>query len=130
MTALQVVLAALLCAAFAYSVIGYPKGYGALSGRSRLFRTSGMALLVLLLALVLIASSTAVLHGDRIGAVRHAALLLSSLLVAFSLCGVAVLDALESFVVVRRERRSALNRVIAETVEAAEKNKSDDAPNP
>ena len=123
MSLLQMILGGLTLGAFVWAVVGYPKKYGALSGRSRLFRTAGMALLILLLILGFIVSGTVVPHGDKMGAIRKAALLLSCMLVALSLCGVALLDGLESFVVVRRERRGELNKVIAETVAAAEKNK-------
>ena len=128
MSTLQLVLGGLFLGALIWTVVGYPRKYGALSGRSRLFRTAGMALLILLLALGFLAAGTVVPRGDKIGAIRWMALLISCVLVAFSLCGVALLDSLESYVVVRRERRSALNSVIAETVAAAERQKSDDAP--
>ena len=126
MSILQLVLGGLFLGSLVWAVVGYPKGYGALSGRSRLFRTAGIALLILLLALGFLVAGTVVPHGDRMGAFRKAALLLSCLLVAISLCGIALLDGLESYVVVRRERRGELNRVIAETVAAAEKNKTEE----
>ena len=127
MSALQLVLGGLFLGSLVWGVVGYPKGYGALSGRSRLFRTAGIALLILLLALGFFVVGAAVPHGDKMGAIRKAALLLSCLLVALSLCGIALLDGLESYVVVRRERRGELNKVIADTVAAAERQKAEDA---
>lgn len=124
MSALQLVLGGLFLCSLVWGVVGYPKKYGALSGRSRLFRTAGIALLILLLALGFIAAGTVVPRGDKLGAIRWMALLISCVLVALSLCGIALLDGLESYVVVRRERRGELNKVIAETVAAAKKNKT------
>ena len=49
----QIVLGLCLLGALTYTVLAYPNKYGALSGRSRLFRTVGLFLLDVLLALVL-----------------------------------------------------------------------------
>jgi hypothetical protein len=56
MSPAQIVLGLATLAAFVYTVLAYPHKYGALSGRSRLFRTIGVSLLDLLLTLVLMAT--------------------------------------------------------------------------
>ncbi|WP_395144116.1 hypothetical protein [Armatimonas sp.] len=108
-----VIFGILLAVAVGLTFYGYPRGYGALSARSRLFRTAGMALLVLLLAL------TMVFVGQdfvgRVGDLQKLALLISLYGLGLSLVCIALLDALESFVAMRKAERQALQQVIEET---------------
>jgi len=109
------------------TVWGYPRKYGALSGRSRLFRTIGVLLINLLFITILIYSSTD-WHAQlyRIGMEPHnAARLVAAsklvyfliwLLIGIFLLGVALLDMLENFTIYRRQRREALEAMIAGAV--------------
>lgn len=120
--ALQAVFAVLTMGALAATAWGYPRRYGALSGRSRLFRTVGMGLLDLLLL-----TATAFVFTDwraqllQVGMTPHRAgqlvaasqalYSLTWLLLCVLLVGMALLDSLETFSVYRRERRAAFEDV-------------------
>lgn len=116
---MKLILGGLLAAAVLATVLGYPSRYGALSARSRLFRTGGVGLVILLLLVSLIYVSLPPLDGTRILAFRHLTLLTVGVLLALSLACVAVLDALESLSVLRREERAALNQMVRDAAEAA-----------
>lgn len=94
------------------TVLGFPRGYGALSARSRLFRTSGLGLLLTLVAVAWFQVSLPALDGTRLTAFRHLALYGTGVFLALSLACVAVLDALEVWSVARREERSTLRSMI------------------
>jgi hypothetical protein len=115
MSLAQIVLALVLAAACAYTVAGYPRRYGALSGRSRLFRTVGLFLLDLLLFLVLLGTmiSFTDLERPRVGALRAVAYLLACVFLLFSVICIALLDWLESLVAYRRAHREMLHRMAA-----------------
>ena len=111
--AAQILLLVLFGAACAYTVIGYPHRYGALSSRSRLFRTIGLFLVDLLLGLVLLGTFvkwTEPVPGvsARAQIIRLAAFSLACVFLAFSLLCIAALDWLELQVVYRRARRDIL----------------------
>ena len=113
MNAGQVIVGLLAAAACAYTVLAYPNKYGALSGRSRLFRTVGLFLLDLLLGLVLLGVSLdwtppADPALRRALAFRLLALTLACVFLALSLLCIAALDWLEIQVVMRRSRRDVL----------------------
>lgn len=110
----QIFLGVLVLAASTYTVLGYPHKYGALSGRSRLFRTLGVFLLDLLLGLTLLYTFIDFAYGadKRVAAARAAAYILACLFLAFALLTTALLDSLESVVAYRRERRRALEEII------------------
>jgi hypothetical protein len=107
MSSVQIVLAVLLIAALTYMVYGYPQRYGALTGRSRLYRTVGLFLLSLLLMLVFVGQFIDFYAGveRKVGALRWAFYWMSCLLLGLMLPVIAFLDSLESFVAVRREKR-------------------------
>lgn len=115
---MKLVLGLLLAAAVLITVLGYPKRYGALSARSRLFRTGGMGLVIVLLVVALAYAALPPLDGTRIVAFRHLSLMIVGVMLALSLACVALLDALESFSVLRREERAVLNRMVQEAAEA------------
>ena len=119
----QIILGLLTLGALAYTVVAYPNKYGALSGRSRLFRTVGLFLLDVLLVLVLMYTFIDFRAGvtPRVGAFRFLFYVASCLFLCFALVCVALLDALESYSSVRRERRTYLNVVIQEEVEKAQR---------
>lgn len=127
MNALQIALTIGLVGAWGYTVIGYPHKYGALTARSRLFRTLGLLVFDLLLMLVLmwtfIDFSKEV--GQRVGRIREVFYLASCLVLGLSLPLIALLDALESYTAVRRERREFLQQSIRDEVERAQKVKAD-----
>ena len=106
------VFGTLLALTIALTMYFYPKGYGALSPRSRLFRTAGMALLCLLMALAMIFVGRDFV--GRVGAIQKLALLISLYGLGISLVCVALLDALESFVAMRKAERQAIQQVIEE----------------
>ena len=117
----QIFLGLSALGALAYTVLAYPNKYGALSGRSRLFRTVGIFLLDVLLVLVLMYTFID-FHADvtpRVAALRQIFYFASCLFLCFTLICVALLDALESYSSVRRERRNYLTaRMEAEMEEA------------
>jgi len=92
-------------------VWGYPRRYGALSPRSRLFRTSGLGLLLLLVSVAWLQVSLPPLDGTRLTAFRHLALYATGIFLALSLACVAVLDALEVWSVMRREERARIQEM-------------------
>ena len=106
----------LLAAALFYTVWGYGRKYGALSGKSRLFRTVGIVLLDLLLATVVIFFAT---DWDamryRVGTPSQQAsqlVVLSQglyfatwLLLSVLIVGCASLDSLENYSIYRKQRR-------------------------
>lgn len=110
MSPAQIVLGVLLAAALAYTVYGYPHRYGALTGRSRLYRTVGLFLLSLLLMLVFMGQFIDFYAGieRKVGALRWVFYQSSCLLLGLMLPIIAFLDTLESVVAVRREKRDYL----------------------
>ena len=108
----QIFLAALFGAACVYTVVGYPNKYGALSGRSRLFRTVGLFLLDLLLGLTLLGTFLDFRYGvtPKVALGRLMTYVLACVFLALSLVCIAVLDSLESLVVFRRTQRDLLYR--------------------
>jgi membrane protease YdiL (CAAX protease family) len=125
MNALQIALGLGLAGAMAYTVLGYPHKYGALTGRSRLFRTLGLLVFDLLLLLVLIWTFTDFSKqvGQRVGRIREIFYLASCLVLGLSLPLIALLDALESYTAVRRERREFLQQAVRDEAERAQKAK-------
>ncbi|MFM7323176.1 MAG: hypothetical protein ACKO5K_16890 [Armatimonadota bacterium] len=101
-------------------VLGYPRGYGALSPRSRLYRTGGLGLLLVLLVVGVAYVSLPPLDGTRITAFRHLMLFSIGVMLALSLACVAVLDALESWSVLRREQRTVLRTMAEDAARVAE----------
>lgn len=118
MTPLQAFFGGLLLLAMGVTVVGYAKGYGALSGRSRLYRTAGMGLVDLSLVLLLILVSAP--FAGKVGLWQKLALLAAIILLLISLVALALLDALETYVVGRRARRQALTEAVQEAVVAAQ----------
>lgn len=118
----QITLTVFLVIAVGYTVWGYPRKYGALSGRSRLYRTAGVGIIILLLTLWLIGASTDFYAGvdRRMGSLREIAHWGAILLLALSLPFVAVLDALETYVTGRRQKRAFLEQMIREEIERAQ----------
>jgi Na+/melibiose symporter-like transporter len=117
MNPVQLLLALGFLGTLAYLILGWPRRFGALSDRSWRFRLAGLGLLLLLCGLGWFAAGMVV--GNRVGAIRYMSLLLSCILITLSLACVALLDALESLTVIRKERRAELNKVIEETTRAA-----------
>ncbi len=124
MSVLQLFLTLGFLGTLTYLVLGWPRRFGALSDRSWRFRLAGLGLLLVLFALGWFAAGMVVGRGNKVGAIRYLSLILSCVLVTLSLSCVALLDALESYSVIRKERRGELNKLIDETV-AAVRNKSD-----
>ena len=118
----QITLTALLTLAVGYAVWGYPRKYGALSGRSRLYRTAGIGVIILLLLFVLIGVSTDFYAGvdRRAAGLRQFAHWMAVLLLALSIPLIALLDALETSVTGRREKRALLEGMIREEIERAQ----------
>lgn len=119
MNAAQVIVGLLFAAACLYTILAYPNKYGALTGRSRLFRTTGLFLLDLLLGLVLLgvsldwtAPADPVLRRALV--LRLLALTLACVFLALSLLCIAALDWLEIQVVLRRSRRDVLLKMAEE----------------
>jgi hypothetical protein len=112
MTPLQGGLGILLAVSLGVTVVLFPRGYGALSPRSRLYRTAGMGLIDLLLILTLIAVS--VVPATKVDKLRQAMLLVACVLIAVCLIFMALLDALEALVIYRRERRAALQTIVSD----------------
>ena len=122
MSFFQVLLALGFVFACAYTVFGYPSRYGALSARSRLFRTLGLFLLNLLLGLVLLGTVLPFDEGvsARAAALRQVAYWLACLFLALSLICVALLDWLESMAAYQRARRDILYKMAQEERERKE----------
>lgn len=130
MSPVQILLALLFAAACTYTVVGYPQRYGALSGRSRLFRSAGLFLLDLLLGLVLLGTLVDFrdVERPRIALLRAGAYVLACVFLLFSLLCVALLDWLETLVAYRRAQRDILYRMRDEApirIPPAEKNDGD-----
>lgn len=120
MFAPQIALAALLGGSVFYTVFGYPHRYGALSGRSRLFRTFGLLLLDLLLALALMWFFLD--FGDgRIALARQGFYLASCVILGLALLCIALLDALETLVAARREERDFVRQILRDEIEQVKK---------
>jgi len=114
---LQIILALLFAATCTYTVVGYPHRYGALSGRSRLFRTVGLFLLNLLLGLVLLITFIDYEGAPPAGvsrralAIRYLSYVLACIFLVFSLLCVALLDWLELQVIYRRAQRDIVHKI-------------------
>lgn len=129
MNVFQWVFGALLAGTVGYTIWGYPRKYGALSGKSRLFRTVGMVLANLLLLTVFLYFSTdwtamkyriGVPSQDSERLVKASQLLYGTtwVLLATLLVGTAGLDSLENFTIYRKRRREAVDEMIQEAVAA------------
>ena len=121
MTATQIVLVLATVAALVVTVVAYPNKYGALSGRSRLFRTVGMAIFDLLLMLVTLATFIDFRVGvaPRLAPIREGFYLASCFFLCFALMCVCALDALESISRLRRESRESLDSILRTEIEKA-----------
>ena len=118
MQAPQIILAVLLGGAVLYTVFGYRSRYGALSGRSRLFRTLGLVIMDLLFALSLMWFF--IPFGDgKLGAVRNLLYISSCVILALALLCIAMLDALETIVTARREERNFVRQILQEEIQQA-----------
>ncbi|MBB6049525.1 hypothetical protein [Armatimonas rosea] len=122
MISVSLVFGVLLAITVGLTIFFYSKGYGALSPRSRLFRTAGMALLCLLLALALIFVGRDFV--GRVGALQKLMLLISLYGLGVSLVCIALLDALESFVAMRKAERQVIQQVIDNVAEEAQKQRN------
>lgn len=114
---MQVALAIVFVLAVIFAVRGYPSGYGALSKRSRLYRTAALGLLILLIIVAFVGFSLPLDGPKKLIAFRQLSILLVSVMLALSLVCAAGLDALESYSVVRRQERLA-NQQVAEELKA------------
>ena len=110
---MQVALAVVFVMTVIFAVRGYPSGYGALSMRSRLYRTAALGLLILLVIVAYVGFSLPIDGPKKLIAFRQLSILLVSVMLALSLVCAAGLDALESYSVVRRQERIA-NQQVAE----------------
>ena len=108
---MQVALAVVFVMSVIFAVRGYPSGYGALSQRSRLYRTAALGLLILLIIVAFVGFSLPLDGPKKLIAFRQLSILLVSVMLALSLVCAAGLDALESYSVVRRQERLANQRV-------------------
>jgi len=113
----QIALAIIFVMAVIFAVRGYPSGYGALSKRSRLYRTAALGLLILLIIVAFVGFSLPLDGPKKLIAFRQLSILLVSVMLALSLVCAAGLDALESYSVVRRQERLA-NQKVAEELKA------------
>ncbi|MFM7187435.1 MAG: hypothetical protein ACKO14_06425 [Armatimonadota bacterium] len=114
---MQIALAVIFVFSVIYAVRGYPSGYGALSKRSRLYRTAALGLLILLIIVAFVGFSLPLDGPKKLIAFRQISILLVSVLLALSLVCAAGLDALESYSVVRRQERLA-NQKVAEDLQS------------
>lgn len=114
---MQIALAVVFVLAVIFAVRGYPSGYGALSKRSRLYRTAALGLLILLVIVAFVGFSLPLEGPKKLIAFRQISILLVSVMLALSLVCAAGLDALESYSVVRRQERLA-NQKVAEDLKA------------
>lgn len=114
---MQIALAVVFVMTVIFAVRGYPSGYGALSKRSRLYRTAALGLLVLLIIVAFVGFSLPLDGPKKLIAFRQISILLVSVMLALSLVCAAGLDALESYSVVRRQERLA-NQKVAEELQA------------
>ena len=118
---LAVFFGVLLAVAIVLTMLFYSRGYGALSPRSRLYRTAGMVMLCLFLVLLTIFMGREFV--GRIGLLQKLALLISIYCLGISLPCIALLDALESFVTVRKAER-VIQQAIQQTIEEAQKQRN------
>jgi hypothetical protein len=127
MNPFQIILALVFAAACVYTVLGYPARYGALTGRSRLFRTVGLFLFDLLLGLVLLGTFIDFAYNTTrvIGNFRALSYALACLFLALALMCIAILDWLESLVAYRREQRNLLQQMAREEWERAQQGKDE-----
>lgn len=114
---MQIALAVVFVMTVVFAVRGYPSGYGALSKRSRLYRTAALGLLILLIIVAFVGFSLPLDGPKKLIAFRQISILLVSVMLALSLVCAAGLDALESYSVVRRQERLA-NQKVAEELQA------------
>ena len=114
---MQVALAVIFVMSVIFAVRVYPSVYGALSKRSRLYRTAALGLLILLIIVAFVGFSLPIDGPRKLVAFRQLSILLVSVMLALSLVCAAGLDALESYSVVRRQERIA-NQLIAEDLRA------------
>jgi hypothetical protein len=116
-----IALGILLLIAVGYTIYGYPHKYGALTGRSRLYRTVGLCIIDLLLMLVLMGTFIDFRDGvtPTVGAIRWAFYWGACLVLGLMLPLIAALDALESFVAMRREQREFLDKIVRDELERA-----------
>lgn len=110
---MQIALAVVFVITVLFAIRGYPNGYGALSNRSRLYRTAALGLLILLIIVAFVGFSLPLDGPKKLIAFRQISILLVSVMLALSLVCAAGLDALESYSVVRRQERLA-NQKVAE----------------
>jgi membrane protease YdiL (CAAX protease family) len=115
MNPLQLFMGALLIASLFATVFFFPKKYGSLSGKSFLFRTTGMVLLDLLLLIMVVIVGGKFAPGKE-GLLRMTLLYIAALLVGIGTVGVALLDSLETYVAGRRARREQNLNLIEETI--------------
>ena len=118
MHAPQIILAALLGGSVFYTIFGYSRRYGALSGRSRLFRTFGLILMDLLLALALMWFFID-FGGGTLGLARQGFYLASCVVLVLALLCIAMLDALETIVAARREERDFVRQILKDEIQQA-----------
>ena len=130
MNLFQVFFGALLAGSVGYTVWGYSRKYGALSGKSRLFRMVGLVLINLLLLTVLMYFSTdwnAMRYRIGIPSQTSSRLVLASqalygttwVLLSVLAVGTAGLDSLENFSIYRKKRREVLDEMIQEAISSS-----------
>ncbi len=123
---MQIALAVIFVLTVIFAVRGYPSGYGALSNRSRLYRTAALGLLILLIIVAFVGFSLPLDGPRKLIAFRQISILLVSVMLALSLVCAAGLDALESYSVVRRQERLANQKVAEELQSRLQKRKEQD----
>lgn len=123
---MQIALAVIFVLTVIFAVRGYPSGYGALSNRSRLYRTAALGLLILLIIVAFVGFSLPLDGPRKLIAFRQISILLVSVMLALSLVCAAGLDALESYSVVRRQERLANQKVAEELQSQLQKRKEQD----
>ena len=123
---MQIALAVIFVLTVIFAVRGYPSGYGALSNRSRLYRTAALGLLILLIIVAFVGFSLPLDGPRKLIAFRQISILLVSVMLALSLVCAAGLDALESYSVVRRQERLANQKVAEELQSQLQKRKEHD----
>ena len=123
---MQIALAVIFVLTVIFAVRGYPSGYGALSNRSRLYRTAALGLLILLIIVAFVGFSLPLDGPRKLIAFRQISILLVSVMLALSLVCAAGLDAIESYSVVRRQERLANQKVAEELQSQLQKRKEQD----
>lgn len=124
---MQIALAVVFAMSVIFAVRGYPSEYGALSKRSRLYRTAALGLLILLIIVAFVGFSLPLDGPKKLIAFRQLSILLVSVMLALSLVCAAGLDALESYSVVRRQERIA-NQKVAEDLRSRLKDRKEQEP--